>query len=140
MLSVLRHIYNSAHLTVTRTAIQLPPASTSQRLPLLISHRQNMTQATVTRDTTSQSDLKKMKHEPDGSFKRPASSYRDWIKKGGKFEPEKGASTMCYNNSSRMACSMFLQTAITFMPLTAVVRFSPFEIISYFTVHVASVD
>ena len=27
---------------------------------------------------------------PDGSFNRPASSFRDFIQKGGKFESEKG--------------------------------------------------
>ncbi|KAF9460029.1 glutathione S-transferase [Collybia nuda] len=40
-----------------------------------------------TRDVTLQSDITKMKTEPDGSFKRAAASFRDTIEKGGKFEP-----------------------------------------------------
>ncbi|KZP11876.1 hypothetical protein FIBSPDRAFT_961941 [Athelia psychrophila] len=42
------------------------------------------------KDTTSQSDISKMTvHAADGSFKRPASSFRNTIEKGGKFEVEK---------------------------------------------------
>jgi len=37
-----------------------------------------------------QSDIGVMKVEDDGSFKRKASTFRNWIKKGGEFEPEKG--------------------------------------------------
>ncbi|KAF5329963.1 hypothetical protein D9611_010448 [Ephemerocybe angulata] len=40
------------------------------------------------RDVSAQSDLSKLKHEVDGSFKRQASSFRDVIEPGGKFEPE----------------------------------------------------
>jgi len=40
-----------------------------------------------TKDTTLQSDIAKMKTEPDGSFKRADSSFRNTIEKGGKFEP-----------------------------------------------------
>jgi glutathionyl-hydroquinone reductase len=42
------------------------------------------------KDATLQSDIAKMKHEPDGSYKRPASLFRNFIEKGGKFEAEKG--------------------------------------------------
>lgn len=42
------------------------------------------------KDTTTQSDIQKMKTEPDGSFKRLDSTFRNTIEKGGKFEPEKG--------------------------------------------------
>jgi putative glutathione S-transferase len=42
------------------------------------------------RDVTLQSDVTKFKVEPDGSFKRAESSFRNFIEKGGKFEPEKG--------------------------------------------------
>jgi hypothetical protein len=31
-----------------------------------------------------------MTHQPDGSFKRAASSFRNFIEKGGKFEAEQG--------------------------------------------------
>ncbi|KAF8888563.1 glutathione S-transferase [Infundibulicybe gibba] len=42
----------------------------------------------ATKDVTSQSDITKMKTEPDGAFKRAAASFRNTIEKGGKFEPE----------------------------------------------------
>ncbi|KAF9529789.1 glutathione S-transferase [Crepidotus variabilis] len=42
-----------------------------------------------TKDHTLQSDLAKQKIQPDGSFKRPDSSFRNFIEKGGQFEPEK---------------------------------------------------
>jgi putative glutathione S-transferase len=43
-----------------------------------------------TRDVTNQSDITKMKTEPDGSFKRAPSSFRNFIEKGGRFEAAKG--------------------------------------------------
>lgn len=44
-----------------------------------------------TKDTSHQSDIGKMQaHNPDGSFNRASSTFRDTIEKGGKFEPEKG--------------------------------------------------
>ncbi|KII86171.1 hypothetical protein PLICRDRAFT_43753 [Plicaturopsis crispa FD-325 SS-3] len=48
-----------------------------------------MSTAATQRDTTLQSDITKMKTEPDGSFKRAASQFRDFIAKGNQFEPEK---------------------------------------------------
>ena len=44
----------------------------------------------ATRDTTMQSDISKMKMEPDGSFKRVDASFRNTIAKGSQFEPEIG--------------------------------------------------
>lgn len=44
------------------------------------------------KDSVSQSDVNLMKREPDGSFKRADSSFRDIIEKGGKFAPEEGMS------------------------------------------------
>ena len=44
----------------------------------------------TSRDVSGQSDISKMSTEGDGSFKRKASSFRNTIEKGGKFEPEKG--------------------------------------------------
>jgi len=41
------------------------------------------------RDVSSQSNIDIMKLENDGSFKRKASSFRNFIEKGGKFEAEK---------------------------------------------------
>jgi len=43
-----------------------------------------------TKDTLLQSDISKMKTEPDGSFKRLDASFRNLIEKGGKFEPATG--------------------------------------------------
>jgi glutathionyl-hydroquinone reductase len=42
------------------------------------------------RDVSHQSDISKMATEGDGSFKRKAATFRNYIEKGGKFEPEKG--------------------------------------------------
>ena len=44
----------------------------------------------MSRDVSGQSDISKMKVEPDGSFKRAASSFRNSVQKGGQFPPEKG--------------------------------------------------
>ncbi|KAJ3011912.1 hypothetical protein NUW54_g2027 [Trametes sanguinea] len=49
-----------------------------------------MQQIMTTRDVSKQSDISKSTTEQDGSFKRKPSSFRDFIQKGGKFEPEKG--------------------------------------------------
>jgi putative glutathione S-transferase len=43
----------------------------------------------TTKDTTPQSDIQKMKTEPDGSFKRLDSTFRNTIENGGQFQPEK---------------------------------------------------
>ncbi|KAG5637679.1 hypothetical protein H0H81_003647, partial [Sphagnurus paluster] len=45
----------------------------------------------TSKDLTHQSDITKMKTEPDGSFKRADASFRNTIEKGGPFEPELGA-------------------------------------------------
>ncbi|KAH8828832.1 glutathione S-transferase [Flagelloscypha sp. PMI_526] len=44
----------------------------------------------ASRDVSSQSNIGIMKVEGDGSFKRKASTYRDFITKDGKFAPEAG--------------------------------------------------
>ncbi|KAI0050359.1 glutathione S-transferase [Auriscalpium vulgare] len=43
----------------------------------------------MSRDVSHQTDISKMKLEQDGSFKRAASSFRNFIKAGGEFPPEK---------------------------------------------------
>lgn len=48
------------------------------------------------RDVSQLSDISKMKTEDDGSFKRHASQFRNFIEKAGKFEPEKGESWFLY--------------------------------------------
>ena len=48
---------------------------------------------TAKRDLTHLTDISKnlaTVRGADGSFKRPASSFRQFIEKGGKFAPEKG--------------------------------------------------
>ncbi|VDC04440.1 unnamed protein product [Peniophora sp. CBMAI 1063] len=42
------------------------------------------------RDTSNQTDITKFKLEADGSLKRPESSFRNFIERGGDFEPEVG--------------------------------------------------
>jgi putative glutathione S-transferase len=46
--------------------------------------------STAEKDVSLQSDISKMKLEHDGSFKRAAAAFRNFIQKGGRFEPEKG--------------------------------------------------
>jgi len=43
----------------------------------------------MSRDTSHQSDVTKIPVDPDGTFKRPASSFRNFIQAGGKFPPER---------------------------------------------------
>jgi putative glutathione S-transferase len=45
---------------------------------------------TTKKDTSLQSDFAKLKHEPDGSYKRIPSVFRSFIEKGGQFEAERG--------------------------------------------------
>lgn len=45
------------------------------------------------KDATLQSDITKMKRQPDGSFNRAPSSFRNTIEQGGKFAPETGISS-----------------------------------------------
>ena len=78
--------------------------------------------AAMSRDHTNQSDIGKMKTEADGSFNRKASTFRNTIEKGGKFEPEKGQSmapSVVYRKLETDKCAM--QTVITFTSHTPVV-------------------
>lgn len=64
---------------------QLPPLTFLQTTPRLARTM------SMNKGTSSQSDISKMAaHDADGSFKRAASSFRNVIEKGGKFEAEKG--------------------------------------------------
>jgi hypothetical protein len=45
--------------------------------------------STTARDVSDQTDIGKMKVEADGTFKRKASVFRNFIEKGGKFAPER---------------------------------------------------
>lgn len=71
-----------ARLTVTFTQKY---SSRTRTLPLRQTHH---TMSSTTRNVSNQSDISKMKTEADGSFKRQASSFRDSIQQGGKYEPE----------------------------------------------------
>lgn len=44
----------------------------------------------MSKDYTVWSDISKSKSEPDGSFKRQDSTFRNFIEEGGKYAPEKG--------------------------------------------------
>ena len=68
-------IYQKTFLTISKTYLR---------------RTQNSNYYMSTKDTTLQSDIGKMKTEPDGSFKRRDASFRNSIEKGGKFEPATG--------------------------------------------------
>jgi len=58
---------------------------------------------------TNFSDIGKMPTEKDGSFKRADAAFRNWIEKGGKFEPKKGR----YHLYVSYACPWATRTLIT---------------------------
>ena len=49
----------------------------------------------MSRDVSSLSDISRMTTESDGAFKRAASSFRNFIKAGGEFPPERGTWCLC---------------------------------------------
>lgn len=61
------------------------------RLPSL-THPTKLTSQRFFFSTMAQADISIFKNADDGHFRRAASSYRDVIEKGGRFEPEKGTS------------------------------------------------
>ncbi|KAI0792281.1 glutathione S-transferase [Abortiporus biennis] len=63
----------------------------------------------TTRSVERQADIGKMKVEADGSFKRKASTFRNFIEKGGEFAPEKGR----YHLYVSYACPWATRTLIT---------------------------
>ncbi|PPQ96856.1 hypothetical protein CVT26_006025 [Gymnopilus dilepis] len=80
------------HITARFSPARLPATlaiapGTSRRFSeqRSILYPRNMSSA---RDTTLQSDIAKMKTEADGSFKRAAASFRNFIEKDGRFAPE----------------------------------------------------
>jgi putative glutathione S-transferase len=54
------------------------------------------------RDVSSQSDVKHLKREADGSFNRAPSTFRDIIQEGSKYEPEKGICHYCSNTDGHL--------------------------------------
>ena len=59
------------------------------------------------KDVTSQSDVTKIKLEPDGSFKRVVSTFRNFVEKDGKFPPEKGTLYLLNTDSILLASNIF---------------------------------
>nr|GAT46139.1 glutathione S-transferase [Mycena chlorophos] len=78
----------------------------------------------MSRDTSHYSDISKMKSSADGSFNRLASTFREFIKPGGRFAPEKGR----YHLYVSYACPWATRTLIVrklkgldeFFPVTVV--------------------
>jgi len=58
--------------------------------PFLVTSYKCQKTPKMSRDVSGQSNINKMNVEPDGSFKRAPSSFRNSIQKGGQFPPEKG--------------------------------------------------
>jgi len=77
------------HLLVPLIAHSSPRSSRS------FLHRQ-LRNMTSTKNTSDLSDIGKLRTEPDGSFKRLPSSFRNFIKNDGQFLPEKGQLTMSF--------------------------------------------
>jgi len=77
------------------------------------------------RDVTAQTDIAKMKTEADGSFVRKASTFRNVIEKGGKFEPEKDR----YHLYVSYACPWAHRTLIT-RKLKGLEEIIPFTVVS----------
>ncbi|KAG2361831.1 glutathione S-transferase [Suillus spraguei] len=80
---------------------------------------------TSTKDTSSQSDISKLKTESDGTFKRAASSFRNFITNDGKFTPEKGR----YHLYVSYSCPWATRTLIT-RKLKGLEDFIPFSAVS----------
>ena len=87
--------------TVSRGFVSIPVRGANKALlaglapltPPLLATNSNYWQTRkikMSRDVSGQSDISKMNVEPDGSFKRAPSSFRNFIQKGGQFPPEKG--------------------------------------------------
>ena len=77
-------------LPASRTRTLCPLSLSGRRLQLSL-HSHITRRAMGTKDVSHISDItKRIQTNADGSFIRPASSFRDGIEKGGKFEPEKG--------------------------------------------------
>ncbi|PAV15250.1 glutathione S-transferase [Pyrrhoderma noxium] len=77
------------------------------------------------RDVSVQSDISKMQAEGDGSFKRKPSTFRNFIEKGGKFEPEKDR----YHLYVSYACPWAHRTLIT-RKLKGLEEIIPFTVVS----------
>ncbi len=122
-----RDLYGPSHWIRYKTCIQpqifsalLPRSSlTPQKSSFFQSpYCRSMSSA---KDVTSQSDITKMKREPDGSFKRLDASFRDTIAPGTQFEADasefKGAFVLylIFNG-------LITQTATIFMSRSLAVR------------------
>ncbi|KAI0261242.1 glutathione S-transferase [Gloeopeniophorella convolvens] len=79
----------------------------------------------MSRDVSVQSDISKMRTQPDGSFNRPASSFRNFIQPGGQFPPEKDR----YHLYVSYACPWASRTLIV-RKLKGLEDFIPFTVVS----------
>ena len=77
-----------ARINTSISPLVSPLASTPKITP---AHLRTTLMASA-RDISHLSDISKLKTEEDGSFKRQVSQFRNFIEKGGDFEPEKGES------------------------------------------------
>ena len=89
----------SSREIVTSRLISIPGQGANKTLLAGLAHPTTPLVATfkcrqtrkMSQDVSGQSDINKMKVEPDGSFKRAPSSFRNFVRKGAQFSPEKGA-------------------------------------------------
>jgi len=79
--SVTRHVkIKAASFSYLATRTPLTSTVTPRRTTFMAS----------TRDVSHLTDIGKMKVETDGTFKRQDAEFRNFIEKGGRFEPETG--------------------------------------------------
>ena len=97
--SLLGMIFPLSRSLVSRGFISIPGQGANKALfaglapptaPLFATSSKYQQTRKMSRDVSGQSDISKMNVEPDGSFKRAPSSFRNSIQKGGQFPPEKG--------------------------------------------------
>ncbi|KAH0826595.1 glutathione S-transferase [Lanmaoa asiatica] len=109
-------------------SMAIPPRLISHafRRPLAVSYspKRHSTQLipfrtfamTSTRDASLQADIGKMKLEPDGSFNRAASSFRNWIQKDGVFAAERDRYHLYVSFACRTSSPPFF-VLLSFQPL-----------------------
>lgn len=74
---------NPAHPSIFRTSL-------TSTLTITRINMSTLPHQTGTKTHEALSDISKMKVEEDGSFKRKASTFRNWVQRNGEFAPDKG--------------------------------------------------